>query len=79
MAYAAKDGKFGFQVFRSGEQENVTITLDHEKGTEEVFEFDMVPPAPTSVLPDVTAEMRAENDRRLAYEDSRRIAYIANC
>ena len=79
MAYAAKDGKFGFQVFRSGEKENVTIILNHEKGTEEVFEFDMVPPAPTSVLPEVTAEMRAENDRCIAYEDSLRNAYIADC
>ena len=79
MAYAAKDGKFGFQVFKSGEQENVTITLNHEEGTEEVFEFDMVPPAPTSVLPEVTAEMRAENDRRIAFEDSLRNAYIADC
>ena len=78
MAYAAKDGKFGFQVFKSGEQENVTITLNHEEGAEEVFEFDMVPPAPTSVLPEVTAEMRAENDRRVAYEDSLRNAYIAD-
>ena len=79
MAYAAKDGKFGYQVFKSGEQENVTITLNHKEGAEEVFEFDMVPPAPTSVLPKVTAEMRAENDRRIAYEDSLRNAYIADC
>ena len=79
MAYAAKDGKFGFQVFKSGEQENVTITLDHEEGDEEVFEFDMVPPAPTSVLPEVTAEMRAENDRRVAQEDALRNAYIKAC
>ena len=79
MAYAAKDGKFGFQVFKSGENENVTITLNHEKSTEEVFEFDMVPPAPSSVLPEVTAEMRAENDRRIAFEDSLRNAYIADC
>jgi transglutaminase-like putative cysteine protease len=79
MAYAAKDGKFGFQVFKSGEQENVTITLDHEEGTKEVFEFDMVPPPPTSVLPEVTLEMRAENDRRGAYEDSLRNAYIKSC
>ena len=79
MAYAAKDGKFGFQVFKSGEQENVTITLDHEEGTEEVFEFDMVPPPPTSILPEVTPEMRAENDRRGAYEDSLRNAYIKAC
>jgi len=79
MAYAAKDGKFGFQVFKSGEQENVTITLNHKEGTEEVFEFDMVPPAPTSILPEVTPEMRAENDRRIAFEDSLRNAYIADC
>ena len=79
MAYAAKDGKFGFQVFKAGENENVTLILDHEAGTLETFEFDMVPPAPTSVLPEVTAEMRAENDRRVAYEDSLRNAYIADC
>ena len=79
MAYAAKDGKFGFQVFKSGEQENVTITLDHEVGQGDVFEFDMIPPAPTSVLPEVTAEMRALNDRRVTREDSLRNAYIKAC
>ncbi len=79
MAYAAKDGKFGYEVFKSGEKENVTITLNHEEGTEEVFEFDMVPPPPTSVLPEVSEEMRAENDRRFAQEDSLRNAYIKSC
>ena len=79
MAYAAKDGKFGFQVFKSGEKDNITITLDHEQGQNDIFEFDMVPPAPTSVLPEVTPEMRAENDRRVAHEDSLRNAYIADC
>ncbi len=79
MAYAAKDGKFGFQVFKSGENENVTITLDHEEGMEQTFEFEMVPPPPTCVLPEVTPEMRAENDRRGAYEDSLRTAYIRAC
>ena len=79
MAYAAKDGKFGFQVFKSGEQENVTITLNYEEGTMDNFEFDMVPPPPTSVLPEVTPEIRAENDRRGAYEDSLRNAYIKTC
>ena len=79
MAYAAKDGKFGFKVFKSGEQENVTITLDHEEGQNDIFEFDMVPPAPTSVLPEVTAEMRAESDRRNAQEDALRNANIKAC
>ena len=79
MAYAAKDGKFGFQVFKSGENENVTIVLDHEEDTTDNFEFDMVPPTPTSLLPRVTPEMRAENDRRIAHEDSLRNAYIKSC
>jgi transglutaminase-like putative cysteine protease len=79
MAYAAKDGRFGFQVFKAGEQDNITITLDHQEGSDDSFEFDMVPPPPTSVLPEVTPEMRAENDRRIHQEDSLRNTYIANC
>jgi transglutaminase-like putative cysteine protease len=79
MAYATKDGKFGFQVFKSGEQDNVSITLDHEEGTIDIFEFDMVPPPPTSILPEVTPEMRAANDRRNAVDDSLRNAYIKAC
>ncbi len=79
MAYAAKDGKFGFQVFKAGEQDEVTIKLDHQEGSNDSFEFDMVPPAPSANIPKVTPEMRAENDRRINHEDSLRNAYIANC
>ena len=79
MAYAAKDGKFGFQVFKAGEQDQVTITLDHQEGTKDCFEFDMVPPVPSSLSPEVTPAMRAENDRLVHYEDSLRNAYIADC
>ena len=79
MAYAAKDGKFGFAMFNSGEQEEVVIRLDRQEGTLDSFEFDMVPPAPSANIPEVTPEMRAENDRRVKYEDSIRNAYIADC
>ena len=79
MAYAAKDGKFGFQVFKAGEQDELTIMLDHQEGTMDSFEFDMVPPAPSSLSPEVTPEMRAENDRRIHFEDSVRNAYIKAC
>ena len=82
MAYAAKDGKFGFQVFKSGDQDQVTITLDHDFSegiANPAFEFDMVPPAPSALSPEVTPEMRRENDRRIAYEDSLRNDYIARC
>ena len=79
MAYAAKDGQFGFQVFKSGEKDHITLTLDHEKGNLETFECDMVPPSPSALSPEVTPEMRAENDRRVQHEDSLRNAYIADC
>ena len=79
MAYAAKDGKFGYQVFKPGEKKLVTITLDHEAGSTGSFEFDMVPPSPSALSPDVTPEMRAENNRRVAFEDSVRNTYVAQC
>ncbi len=79
MAYASKDGKFGFQVFKAGEQDEVTLILDHEEGSLDTFEFDMIPPAPTSVIPRVTPEMRTQNDHRIYQEDSLRNAYIASC
>ena len=79
MAYAANEDHFGFQVFKPGEQEEVTIVLDHQKGSPDCFEFDMTPPAPSALSPEVTPEMRMENNRRTAYEDSLRNAYIDNC
>ena len=79
MAYASKDGKFGFQVFKAGEQDEVTLILDHEEGSLDAFEFDMIPPAPTSVIPHVTPEMRTQNNHRIYQEDSLRNAYIASC
>ena len=79
MAYAAKDGKFGFQVFKSGEQPEVTIVLDHQEGTADDFEFDMVPPAPSANIPEVSIEKQTLNSRRVGQEDSIRNAYIADC
>lgn len=79
MAYAAKDGIFGFQMIRFGKTDEITITLDHDTNCTENFEFDIVPPVATSVLPEVSDEMRTENTRRFAAEDSIRNAYIANC
>ncbi|MCR5646391.1 MAG: lipoprotein [Bacteroidales bacterium] len=79
MAYAAKDGMFGFQVFKPGEQEEVTLVLDHQEGSSDSFEFDMVPPAPTANIPEVSIEMRTRNNHRVSYEDSLRNTYNADC
>ena len=77
MAYASKDGKFGFEEMPFGEKEELVIVLDKESGDEMIIEYDITPPAENAKMPKVTAEMRAENDRRFAYEDSIRNAYIA--
>ena len=77
MAYASKDGKFGFEEMPFGEKEELVIVLDKESGDEMIIEYNITPPAEKAKMPKVTAEMRAENDRRFAYEDSIRNAYIA--
>ena len=78
MAFASKDGKFGFAEMPFGEKDELVISLDKESGDEMIIEYDITPPAQNARMPEVTAEMRAENDRRFAYEDSIRNAYIAS-
>ena len=77
MAYASKDGKFGFEEMPFGEKDQLVIVLDKQSGDEMILEYEITPPAQNAKMPEVTAEMRAENDRRFAYEDSIRNAYIA--
>ena len=78
MAFVSKDGKFGFEEMPFGEKEELVITLDKQSGDEMIVEYDITPPAQNAKMPEVTAEMRAENDRRFAYEDSIRNAYVAS-
>ena len=78
MAYATKDGKFGFEEMPFGEKEELVIKLDKKEGDLMTIEYDITPPAQNAKMPEVTAEMRTENDRRFAYEDSIRNAYIAS-
>ena len=77
MAYASKDGKFGFEEMPFGKKDQLVIVLDKQSGDEMILEYEITPPAQNAKMPEVTAEMRAENDRRFAYEDSIRNAYIA--
>lgn len=79
MMVTAFDGqKFGFAKvnFRDVSKPYI-VTLSHRVGESFDEDFDIVPPAEHSNLPLVTAEMRAQNDRRLAAEDSVRLAYRA--
>ena len=78
LVWASKDGAYGFEKVRFGEDKDVTITLDSPTGHPVSSRLLAIVPPPEDVaLPEVTPEQRAENDRRMAYEDSVRKAYMA--
>jgi len=76
LAWAVKDGKFGYRKISFGKDKEVTITIG-ENTPKEPQNIDIIPPAESANLPEVTDEQRAGNDRRFAYEDSVRNAYMA--
>lgn len=93
MVYASKDGKIGWDVVKIGEIDTVTIRLyepaswplwqcndaDWRKRLIHYYDYDIIPPAENARIPDVSTEIRAKNNRRLAIEDSIRNAYVAQC
>ena len=80
MVYASKDGQFGFDVVKIGDVDNVIITLCKDVARRvPTYDFDIIPPVENARIPNVSAEMRAENNRHVAYEDSIRNAYVAKC
>ena len=82
MVWASQNGKYGFRKVSFGKDKDVIIRLDRtvENNTAAVLytdSFDIIPPQEKPNIPLVTPEQRAENDRRFAYEDSVRHAYLA--
>ncbi|MDR2117910.1 MAG: transglutaminase domain-containing protein [Tannerellaceae bacterium] len=79
FVWVSKDGKVGHSKLSFGRDELVTVVLDRRPDQLNGFDLDIVPPieglVPTAE--EVTPEMRAENDRRLAEEDSIRGVYAA--
>jgi hypothetical protein len=76
LAWASKDGLYGYSKVSFGRDSLVVITLTdtHSKEPQRLM---IVPPPERPVLPEVTAEQRAENDRRFAREDSIRKVFMA--
>lgn len=79
MIYASKDGKYGYEVVKIGDVDDVTITIKQAENVDYEEAFDIVPPAEKARIPEVSKEMRDENNRRGVYEDSIRNAYVAKC
>lgn len=76
LLWATKDGRVKIQKVSFGKDKDVTLQLDGQQLPKRV-DIDIVPPPVSGMLPDVTPEQRAENNRRMAYEDSIRKAYEA--
>jgi transglutaminase-like putative cysteine protease len=83
MAWASKEGRFGYEKVSFGKDKTITISLSRSKMSETeaaagaVQNFDIVPPAEHAVMPPVTDAMRKTNDQRKAREDSIRNAYMS--
>ena len=78
MIHVSKDGRFGFRKVTYGKDSDVVIALEYENGSDiPHLEMEVVPPVENAQLPDVTDEQRAENTRRMEYEDSLRNSYVA--
>lgn len=83
LIWASKDGKYGYSKASFGKDNIVTITLNHSvmsdksKTSFDEETFNIVPPVENVKTPYVSDEMRKENNRRFAYEDSIRKAYTA--
>jgi hypothetical protein len=76
LAWASKNGKYGYSKVSFGKDTLVTIALTDEHPFDQQ-QLTIVPPPEKANLPEVTPEQRAENDRRFAQEDSIRKAYMA--
>ena len=76
LLWASKDGKTKIQKVSFGKDDQVTLVLD-DQPLPQRLDLDIVPPPVSASLPEVTTEQRAENNRRLAVEDSIRRAYEA--
>ena len=74
---SADNGRFGFAKLSFGKQQELVLALDKKEGDVFDVDIDIVPPVENAQLPEVTPEQRAENDRRMAQEDSIRNTYVA--
>lgn len=77
VAWASKDGMFGFSKITAGKDNNIQIVLDKCSGYQASLTLEVVPPTERNTLPDLTAEQIALNKKRFAQEDSIRNAYVA--
>lgn len=77
LAWAYKDGKFGFGVCKIDGDGICTITLDHNTNESFTTDLKIVPPVERNNIPYVSDQQRKHNDKRMSQEDSIRNAYVS--
>lgn len=78
MLVWATNGKlYGYGKLSFGTDTALTIILNKHEGEACTLALDIVPPAENTKALQISPEQRAENDRRMLYEDSIRNTYIA--
>ncbi|WP_308596717.1 transglutaminase domain-containing protein [uncultured Parabacteroides sp.] len=77
LAWATKDGKFGYSKVSFGKDNDLTITLDKKPGDIETVTLDIIPPVDGSIAAEVTDEQKEANAKRLHEEDVIRGKYVA--
>ena len=77
LAWATKDGKFGYSKVSFGKDNDLTITLDKKPGGIETVTLDIIPPVDGSIAAEVTDEQKEANAKRLHEEDVIRGKYVA--
>ena len=76
LAWATKDGKFGYSKVSFGKDNDLTITLDKKPGDIETVTLDVIPPVDGSIAACVTDEQKEANAKRLHEEDVIRNKYV---
>ena len=81
LVWVTHNGKFGYSKLSFGTDSVVRLQITESAKDTQLStlnsQLDIIPPREWANLPEVTDEQRAENNRRFAYEDSIRNAYIA--
>lgn len=77
LIWVTHNGLFGFQKASFGQDNAITIVLNHKPGDNIVSDLDIVPPVSNPIPATATEEQKEENSRRLAEEDEIRNNYVA--
>lgn len=77
LVWATDGSLFGYGKLSFAKDTALTIVLNKHAGDVSVLPLDIVPPVENAKIVEVSPEQRAENDRRMAQEDSIRNAYTA--